>query len=195
MTDAFYVYQGSINGVIVYIGMGSKDRYFHLNSGVSHLYLANKAHFDGVEVLTEKIYESVSKEEALELEKELIKIHQPVWNSTYTDAYNLKRYMNKVLSKYAHIENKWTNLGLLQLLALRITGDYTAVISCKEFQEHMGALLPQWLANLKLAKGGHPFIVSVEKLKSATYIFQVNRNFVDKLETEILGIKLERKTN
>lgn len=76
----YYIYQGKLDGVIVYIGKGSGDRVKHLTSGISTCYDANKAHFEG-KVVEVTILETIEIEsDAYKRESELIKELQPSWN-------------------------------------------------------------------------------------------------------------------
>jgi hypothetical protein len=53
---SYEVYIGRIDGVIKYIGSGRKGRHKHLNSGVSNVYEANKAHFSGGKMVVDVSY-------------------------------------------------------------------------------------------------------------------------------------------
>lgn len=75
-----YVYVGTLNDEIVYVGKGSGDRYLHLNSGTSSSYLANKAHFEGSYISVKIIERFETSEEALAHESALIEMYAPKWN-------------------------------------------------------------------------------------------------------------------
>lgn len=76
----YYVYSGAYGGKIVYVGKGVKERCLHLNSGISHLYEANKLHFLGEQIDIKIELEGLTSEQALEEEKRLIIDWQPLWN-------------------------------------------------------------------------------------------------------------------
>ena len=78
--DRYYIYQGYAGGDLVYIGKGSGDRYKHLTSGTSSSIKANEAFFKKVYVYTEIIATGLTEENALLIEKLLIKQHKPLWN-------------------------------------------------------------------------------------------------------------------
>lgn len=80
--DKYVVYFGYVDSEIVYIGSGLKGREMHLNSGVTHVYAANKYHFEGKFVHTKIVWEGDSKSTALRIERELIREHLPRWNTT-----------------------------------------------------------------------------------------------------------------
>lgn len=76
-----YIYIARIDDEIVYIGKGVGKRYEHVNSGISHNYFLNKAHFSGI-VMDVEIYQRFdTDEEALAAESALIKLHNPKWNN------------------------------------------------------------------------------------------------------------------
>lgn len=71
-----YVYIAKINDVIRYIGVGSKDRYKHVSSGISGCYDLNKAHFNGEEIEVEIFKDGLTREECLGIERDLINQHK-----------------------------------------------------------------------------------------------------------------------
>lgn len=83
----YYVYVGSVEGVIVYVGKGKQARYLHLNSGVSSCYGANERHFSGKTTDVEIVYNTESELDALELEEHLIVEVQPAWNKAGTHTW------------------------------------------------------------------------------------------------------------
>lgn len=186
----FIVYEGSLDGVVVYVGMGSEDRHLHLNSGVSHLYDANKAHFKGKKILVQIVKAGLSKEAALQLERHLIEEKQPVWNSTYTEATRIKKLMTKVLSKYKEVENKSTNLHILILALGNIQQDCSFMLETKIFNSATGLNLAGWVANYRNAKGPHKFVEKVDKIKSGVYKLTLNKKFINKLDTYIQDLRL-----
>lgn len=186
----FIVYEGSLDGAVVYVGMGSEDRHLHLNSGVSHLYEANKAHFKGKNMLVEIVEAGLSKEAALQLERRLIEEKQPAWNSTYTEAIRIKRVMTKVLSKYKEVENKSTHLHLLLLALGNVQHDYSFILDTKMFNSVTGLNLAGWVANYRNAKGTHKFVEKVDKIKSGVYKLTLSSKFISQLDTHIQDLRL-----
>ena len=81
----FVVYCAKIDGEIVYIGSGKKGREKHCNSGCSHVYALNKAHFEGKDVVVEVMKDCCSKEEALEEEICAIKSLKPTYNKRFME--------------------------------------------------------------------------------------------------------------
>ncbi len=69
-------------GVVRYYGEGKLDRPSHVNSGVSHNYKINEHYFTKGKMDVEIIKEYISKQEALTIEKFLIKSHEgsELWN-------------------------------------------------------------------------------------------------------------------
>lgn len=77
-----YIVYEALNdrGEIVYIGSGETGREQHISSGCSHVYEANKYHFDGRELNVRVIRTFKKKESALIMESLLIKSLTPLWN-------------------------------------------------------------------------------------------------------------------
>lgn len=186
----FIVYQGILDGVVVYVGMGSEDRHLHLNSGVSHLYEANRAHFSGQDIVVEVIQSGLTKEKALQLEKSLIKEKQPGWNSTYTEVARIKRSMNRSLSKYSSIENKSTNLKILLLSLGKVDAEYSFILENKIFMSSVGFSLALWASNFKSAKTPHKFVDSIQKIRSGVYRVTFNKYFIDNMEVTLSCLRL-----
>lgn len=186
----FYVYKGSIDGVVMYVGMGSLDRLEHLNSGVSHVYEANKAHFKGLSIDACKVQEGLTRTEALAFERQLIEAEQPQWNLTYTDVVKIKRSMQRTLIKYQDLENKSTNLNLLFLALGKVQSDYSFDLNAPDFTSCTGLSLAGWVANFRNAKNKHKFIDDVQKVKSGVYNLRLNKTFIDKLDTHIHDVRL-----
>lgn len=95
--DNCVVYIGRLEGKIVYIGEGKVGRELHLNSGVSHLYQANEAHFNGNTIDVEIYANNISKHKAKDLEKVLIQEHNPAWNTTFTRKSAIRLVIRKLL--------------------------------------------------------------------------------------------------
>lgn len=81
------VYVCKHNGVIVYIGKGTKGRHKHCISGCSHVFELNKIFFtEGVDSLDVAVVKELSSnQEAMELEKYLIGLYQPKFNKVFTN--------------------------------------------------------------------------------------------------------------
>jgi hypothetical protein len=76
----YYVYFAKIGEEVVYIGKGKGDRSDHVNSGTSHNYYLNQAHFQGV-LMDVQIYMHFDCEvDALTCEAAMIKELKPKWN-------------------------------------------------------------------------------------------------------------------
>ncbi len=76
----YYVYVVKIGDEIVYIGKGSGARFEHVNSGTSHNYFLNKAHFEGIAMDVSIAFRFETDLEATLKESELISEHKPKWN-------------------------------------------------------------------------------------------------------------------
>lgn len=63
IANNYLVYAGYYQGDCVYVGEGVEGRELHLNSGVSHIYEANRLHFKGESVDVKVIYSSVTKDD------------------------------------------------------------------------------------------------------------------------------------
>ena len=81
------VYVCKYNGVIVYIGKGTKGRHKHCISSCSHVFELNKIFFtEGVDSLDVSVVKELSSnQEAVELEKYLIGLYQPKFNKVFTN--------------------------------------------------------------------------------------------------------------
>lgn len=79
--DRNYVYIAKCENEIVYIGQGKGDRWKHCIGGKSHCYGLNALHFQGSVVTVEILKDGMSKQEAMELEYQLIKEFSPVHNT------------------------------------------------------------------------------------------------------------------
>lgn len=88
MEYKFEVYVADYKGEVMYVGSGKKGRHKHLTSGCSHVYLANKHHFDNKLLAVNIIFTTDSKEESLEVEKAHIIDLKPLWNEKNTTNKN-----------------------------------------------------------------------------------------------------------
>lgn len=80
----YVAYFAFLEGELVYIGKGYRGREFHLTTGTSHVYEANKAHFEGKTLEVKSIRLSKQEESDLEVEKTLIQAFNPPWNKQHT---------------------------------------------------------------------------------------------------------------
>jgi len=192
MSDC-YVYIGYLDGRPMYVGMGSKDRYLHLNSGTSSAYQANKLHFSGGSVDTKIVVSGLTRDEALREEKRLILEHQPPWNSTFTGAAITGAKLKTYLKEYLSIENKSVSLGILELAMLNMETELSFVVKSAEFKQKAGMNLGTWITNFQKSKKEHSFIEKVEKVGGvATYRFTFKKYFIDNFYLQLRGIKKHR---
>lgn len=72
-----------IDNVVRYIGEGKKDRYLHVNSGVSHVKELNREYFEGRQMSIEIYNDNLSKIESLSIERFLLNKYKKcgLWNS------------------------------------------------------------------------------------------------------------------
>lgn len=81
-----YVYIAHIDGTPYYIGSGKQDRYQHCVNGRSSSFLLNQHYFTSPIRLSVKIYsEGLDRQEALNLEFDLIQEHNPPYNLRNVD--------------------------------------------------------------------------------------------------------------
>lgn len=103
------VYIARYRGKVMYVGEGLPDRYTHLTSGTSHIYAANKHHFEGKSLQIDVVEEGLTKVESTEREAELIVKLSPEWNKAVPrdscnciskgDRLKLFRYFNRRFSQ------------------------------------------------------------------------------------------------
>lgn len=72
-TNKYYVYTCHVEGELKYVGMGQGLRYRHCNSGSSSCAELNKDFYEGKKIEVKKIHISKSKQEAEQLEEDLIR--------------------------------------------------------------------------------------------------------------------------
>lgn len=180
---SYEVYIGRIDGVIKYIGSGRKGRHKHLTSGVSNVYEANKAHFSGGKIVVSVSYFN-TKEESLNREIELIRMHQPEWNVLFTKIpskyFALKQDIN-YWKKMALRSTKW-KCRLAMLVLEKVTANGLSMVHSSE--------IGQFAANLYLYRVGKsskvigekiPFIKSVV-LENNAYIFTIDLDVISDRE-------------
>lgn len=70
------------DGIVKYIGEGKETRPSHVNSGISHVYELNKAHFEGKRLNVEIYNQNLTKSEALAIERLLLNKYRKcgLWN-------------------------------------------------------------------------------------------------------------------
>lgn len=80
----YIVYGAFVNDILQYIGSGKPGRERHCNNGISSSKHLNKLYFTSKEKIVVKIlHHSLTKEQSIILEKELILKHRPQGNTTY----------------------------------------------------------------------------------------------------------------
>ena len=114
-----------LNDEVVYIGSGRKGRHKHCNSGTSHVYELNEAHFNGV-VFDIVVRRVASKHEALALEVKYIRRYRPKYNKNFlgngghsaaTSRLMLKSKIKKRLYDEVKFNTrKWQNLTMNDVL-------------------------------------------------------------------------------
>lgn len=102
------MYKATLDGEVLYIGSGAKGREKHCNNGVSHVYGLNELHFKGVEVQVTIVKGLMSKQDSLELEKQLIVSLNPRWNVVHKTSEKMQKmamlsrvssHINKILTE------------------------------------------------------------------------------------------------
>ena len=86
----------------MYIGSGKPERYKHINSGISHCYQANKHHFRGEVCDIEITHTDLSKEESLNIEKDMIEKLNPVWNCLGGNNPRASLFKEDILKLFGH---------------------------------------------------------------------------------------------
>ena len=89
----YYVYVATVDGVIRYVGKGSKDRYKHCTSGASSCPELNRDFFAGKEIVVSFIEKDLQENRAEELEQQHIRLNR---ESIYNKVE--KQYGGKVSS-------------------------------------------------------------------------------------------------
>lgn len=110
--EMFEVYIGRIANEVVYVGQGKLDRHKHLNSGVSHVYEANMAHFTGKTVEVDLLL-LPSKELAISKESELIQELQPRWNKIGNNSSGMRASLSLALRSHTHDGGKQSDDWIL----------------------------------------------------------------------------------
>jgi hypothetical protein len=83
LTDHIVYCAKDVDGQIRYVGEGKRDRWRHVNSGVSHNFKINEHRFTKGELEVTVLYEGLTKTEALSIEKAILSQHSGagLWNS------------------------------------------------------------------------------------------------------------------
>ena len=87
---SYYIYQLTYRNIVLYIGSGCKDRIDHVMSCSSHNQYLNRFFALGYvsdDITLEKTHQNLSKQDSLDMERELIKNKQPLFNTVYTDNF------------------------------------------------------------------------------------------------------------
>ena len=103
MANQFEVYIARYEGRVMYVGEGRKGRNQHINSGISHLYDANKYYFDG-KILDVEVIPVESKKKAEQIERELIKEHKPLWNVDGTLTKNRRNTIRRIFKQHPSVD-------------------------------------------------------------------------------------------
>lgn len=101
MSKEYYVYACLVNGELVYVGKGKKDRYLHCTSGISSCMELNRDLFkygkQRFKII--KVVEQLSEKDALEMEKAVLMWDREglgIYNRTY--GVNSKQSFNEQLA-------------------------------------------------------------------------------------------------
>lgn len=79
----YYVYTATLDGEVLYVGKGKKDRYRHVNTGISHVLELNRLFFEGAKVVAGIYKDNLTEDEALSLESMLIQEIKPRLNTVH----------------------------------------------------------------------------------------------------------------
>lgn len=132
----YYVYAGYSEGELVYIGRGSGNRKLHLNSGVSHVYEANKLHFLGKQVEIKIIKDKLDLNDSKQLEKfEIIK-NTPKWNVVHSTNNTVITAMNQGAAIKKALYNMTLTVKYTKLP--RYVDDLFAIIKYIKIHEKQG---------------------------------------------------------
>lgn len=86
----YTVYAAYVDGLLVYIGSGLKDRHKHCFSGNSHVKSLNKDLSEGKTIRTEILLDNLSKGWSISIERDLIKKFNPMYNKMH-NAYGTNK--------------------------------------------------------------------------------------------------------
>ncbi len=136
----YIVYVARFDDVVMYVGEGKVGRDNHLNSGLSHVYQANRHHFAGLKLEIEVVATVSTKEEARLAEKRFIAEHCPIWNKIDTtfDAVRARKEYRRILERLID-DKKITNTGqieVMQYLISKMWRDGRCSLSYRELGEN-----------------------------------------------------------
>lgn len=195
------VYIGRLGGEVVYVGEGVEDRYLHLNSGVSHVYEANRAHFEDKTIDVEIYRESLTKEYAMGVEKELIVELQPLWNRTHTDKSKLRKQIRKPLDNCKELLMYYNKLALIYACADDMASDGSATVVPHKVDVFGGS--GTWKMLLKCfgkKKSEDPIIERIERISTRLYSVKIREDWLAQVDIRLHEMirkakrKMERET-
>ncbi len=151
----YVVYVAQYEGIVMYVGEGKSGREAHITSGVSHVYEANRFHFQGKHVEVRVEHEIGTKSEAVLLEKKLIDKYKPLWNridKSYV-AHRSRKVYYKNLSKVVDA-GMLTNTGQISLVKYVIS---------KVREDGACNISKQELLDRGICKGAHKILSYIEE--------------------------------
>lgn len=120
--ETFIVYAAYIHGEMVYVGQGKIGREKHCNSGTSHSYALNEAHFKGEYIEVNILHEVHSRERALEIEKSYIEELHPRFNIALNTEKAQKLTLKSESTKKYNAIKKYIFEDLRQITLLKDSG-------------------------------------------------------------------------
>ena len=107
MIKALYeLYVCKLNDEVLYVGQGASGRHKHCNSGSSHVYELNKLHFQGKTFDVSVVFQTNSKKQVLQKEKDLIDELKPKLNTVYNSDNKVTSGESKIKQFRKLLENK-----------------------------------------------------------------------------------------
>lgn len=189
MKIMYEVYKATYAGSIVYIGSGIAGRHEHINSGTSHIYEANKIHFNGGKVLVDIIATFNTKDESLVLEKDLIQKINPAWNIQYTGGADYRRIIGMVLKSKDDCLGKHS-LWLLYYAKTRLMNDGTFLIKTQEYLDMTGLSFANFLKHFRRRVKDHEYVVSIKNTNAkGIYSVKISDQFLRNLSLNIQELK------
>lgn len=168
-----YVYIGHLKGVCVYVGEGMHGRWEHLNSGVSHVYQANRCHFSGRKIDIEILDGVFTKTDAVDKERSLIKSLKPTWNVKDTGMVSVRKSLKKLGREFSH---KTTHkFKFLLDVADCIQDGNIVLISNYQSRSRLSMILFYWNRGDKILT---EILTSAECISSGVYKFKVSDIFL-----------------
>lgn len=149
--------------------------------------------------MVSKIYkDNLTNEEAKQLEMELIKSLNPIWNKIGTDNGNLRQKVALAVSKYKDMEDKSGDLWLLIMASKYVDDNGIVNITSKLYNaEFKGAPSIQAIHrnfnNKKNKESELNPLRAVERHEEGVYIFKFCTKWLDNISNNILGLRLTRK--